>query len=720
MFHSDQPIRTKKEDLLNRDPFAHSLAKAILSHESKESLTIGLYGEWGTGKTSLINIIIESLDELKSSVTSKPEIIRFNPWYFSDQNQLITQFFDLLRHTLKHNNLGKGAEVIADKIESYSSFFKPLKLIPGIGQYAGLIETTSKDVVDVLKTYSHIKETNIQDLYDELKSLLSEQKFKFIIVIDDIDRLNNTEIRQIFQLVKSIADFPNVVYILAFDKGVVVNALSKVQSGSGYDYLEKVIQVPFDIPKILESEIHTHLFNQLDLIIGEIVDCRWNPTYWGNVFHSGFKYLFKDFRDIRRYINTLKLSFDLIGSEVNIVDLFAIVAIQVFIPELYKGIKNNKDLFSGDLDSYDHSDREKKKESLTIRYNDITAGIDYLPANYLRQFLERIFPKLSSLTDQYFFGISDSSINWRKDLRLCSPEHFDNYFRLSISQEEISLNEIKEILKCTDNKEKLSQKIIELTNNGKITRLLERLEDYTREEIPFSNIENVIAVLMDLGDTFPEGEQGFYGFNNSMKILRICYQLIMRIKSKEERFNIFKNAIEYCDSSIYTIVHEVSVQGQQHGKYDTSKSHDYEQTTTLELLGELENLTVKKLNKWAKSRRLIDHPKLIAMLYAWKRMSESEEANIYINNLIRTNKGLLQLIKGFSGKTQSYSMGDYVPREHIRVNIKDIGDFIDIAIATKRLRKIQNSKLFVLYTDEDKNIINIFLNTIDGKIKNTI
>lgn len=67
----------------------------------------------------------------------------------------------------------------------------------------------------------------------------------------------------------------------------------------------------------------------------------------------------------------------------------------------------------------------------------------------------------------------------------------------------------------------------------------------------------------------------------SMRILRLIYQLSHRFDSKEERFKIFKNAIEKASNSLHTIVHEVSVQGQQHGKYDSSKQAEPEEKLTL-------------------------------------------------------------------------------------------------------------------------------------------
>lgn len=68
----------------------------------------------------------------------------------------------------------------------------------------------------------------------------------------------------VFQLVKALADFPNTVYLLAFDYKVVIQALKKVQHGDGKEYLEKIIQVPFEIPAPSIDTIHKTLFSKLN------------------------------------------------------------------------------------------------------------------------------------------------------------------------------------------------------------------------------------------------------------------------------------------------------------------------------------------------------------------------------------------------------------------------------------------------------------------------
>jgi len=90
MLISDSPILKSKEDKLNRKKFTEDLARAINELKTDDCFVIGLYGKWGSGKTSVLNMIIERLEELKTPDTV---IMGFNPWLCADPNQLISQFF---------------------------------------------------------------------------------------------------------------------------------------------------------------------------------------------------------------------------------------------------------------------------------------------------------------------------------------------------------------------------------------------------------------------------------------------------------------------------------------------------------------------------------------------------------------------------------------------------------------------------------------------------
>lgn len=93
MFYSDRPINSGNEDKLNRKGFARLLARTLVNLDSKDTFTVGLFGKWGCGKTSLVNMTLEEIENIQAEDELKKEIIivHFEPWNFTDTNQLLTQ-----------------------------------------------------------------------------------------------------------------------------------------------------------------------------------------------------------------------------------------------------------------------------------------------------------------------------------------------------------------------------------------------------------------------------------------------------------------------------------------------------------------------------------------------------------------------------------------------------------------------------------------------------
>jgi len=153
MFKPDQPIHSKKDDILNRSSFSEALGEAILSYKEKNSVVVGLFGEWGSGKTSIINMALEHIDTIsRNKDNERPIIIKFNPWNFSEQNQLIAQFFRQLSISLKRVNYASEIKEAGKKLETYSKFFEPLAFMPMIGRYAESMSKVLKNVGRVVKS----------------------------------------------------------------------------------------------------------------------------------------------------------------------------------------------------------------------------------------------------------------------------------------------------------------------------------------------------------------------------------------------------------------------------------------------------------------------------------------------------------------------------------------------------------------------------------------
>jgi len=654
----------------------------------------------------------------KKTDVEKPIIIKFNPWNYSDQNQLVTQFFKQLSVGLRRPDYANKVKKAGKKMEAYANFLVPLKLIPVLGQYAEIGQNVVKTAGTVAKNWGDLKSNDLNAIRTELNELLGKQPHKIIVVIDDIDRLNTTEIRQIFQLIKSLGDFPNTIYLLAFDMDVVKNALEKVQGGSGIEYLEKVVQIPFEIPLISKQEVERLLFSKLDELIKDIPKNKWNQNYWINIYNSGLKYFFRNIRDVTRYINSLRFSFEIVKGEVNTIDFFAITGIQVFFPEIYYGIRDNKDIFSGTFDSSPGRD-ENIKEQAKKRCDEIIGRVNESQQEVMKDFLKILFPKLESIYSYSHFG-NDWMYNWRRDCRICHPDIFDTFFRFSLPKGEISQKEIETILSLGNNADLFAEALLKLNEDGRIIRFLERLEDYTRSDIPEENIEPIITALMDIGDLFSEGDSGVFTIDTPMRILRICFQLSHRFDGYEKRFNIFKTAIKKATRSLYTIVHEIGVQDQQHGKYGSKETSKPKERLTVnsEQLEELEKLASNKIEGWADNGRLAKQSHLPSILFRWKEWGQREKINHFVNSTIKNDDGLIDFIASFLNKHKiSYGMSDYVGKIDWRINIKNVEEFVDLKDVEPRIRKMLSSSDFEELDTRKKLAIKTFLDTIDGKIK---
>src|SRR5579871_2038803 len=147
MISPDSPIVEKKDDKLGRTPFAKALAKAVMDFDGEDSFVVGINGKWGTGKSSVLNLIVEEF-KLNSTDKQPIDILRFNPWNFSDQNQLVLQF--MRQFTAHLRNLDKTGRAnlrdnLVKNLEKYSaSLGPPLEIIPYGKLFSAGLKITAK------------------------------------------------------------------------------------------------------------------------------------------------------------------------------------------------------------------------------------------------------------------------------------------------------------------------------------------------------------------------------------------------------------------------------------------------------------------------------------------------------------------------------------------------------------------------------------------------
>ncbi|BBN54763.1 hypothetical protein TRE132_28880 [Pseudomonas chlororaphis subsp. aurantiaca] len=335
-YFSDEPITSKHQDRFGRAPYAARIAETIARRLDPSSIVIGLFGPWGDGKTSVLKMMEESLEQHGEVVT-----IRFNPWHFPSEDALLRGFFATLAEALGKEPAFK--EKAAALLESYGGILSVISVaLPGVeinpGEAAKQIgESLSKVSLDKLK--------------DQIDALLGQSGKRLVILIDDIDRLDREETHAIFKLVKLSASFKHTCYVLAFDDEVVAAALGERYGAGGQEagraFLEKIIQVPLHLPPADQMSLREiafegveHALNQAGIILDQP-----QIDVFTRHFVDGLEPKLETPRVAKLYTNALMFALPLVKGEVNIAEFMLVEGMRVLYPKLHAAIRDNADLF---------------------------------------------------------------------------------------------------------------------------------------------------------------------------------------------------------------------------------------------------------------------------------------------------------------------------------------------------------------------------------------
>ncbi len=392
----DRPLKNPEQDLLGYASFAEHLAGAIESLGPLDGLVIAIYGPWGSGKSTVLNFVEHFLRA--STHRSQAIIVHFNPWWFSSDEDLARRFFAAL------------GVAVGDRDDA------SLKIRSAIAEFADALASMPIPYKGWLPLIAHFfrpKTPDIHAIRARLEELLGDLGHRIVVVIDDLDRLSGSEVRQMFRLIKAVANLPNVTYLTAFDKSAVAQALEELQPGSGHGFLDKIVQIPFELPMPEKDILRKFLFRRLDAILNQHPSDLFDTTYWANVYHEGIDPLIVTPRDVVRLTNTLAVTYPAAHPEVNPIDFIAVEALRVFLPGLYDIIRSAPESFVGLA-----AIRQSQPTDPTRAFHD--GYIHALPAHLqqpMQSLLRRLFPRLDAVWHNSFYS-PDHLATWRKAHRI--------------------------------------------------------------------------------------------------------------------------------------------------------------------------------------------------------------------------------------------------------------------------------------------------------------
>lgn len=436
-----------------RKRFAEEISNNILSYLDHEtdSLVIGINGAWGSGKSTLLAGIKENLknssyynlpkrnrlwyrlwlgEARENKDQTKLFLLDFNPWIFSGKEQLHSNFLGEL--SLK---IGSAASKLRKKIESFS------KRILWIGEYNSYTSTVKQQIDKFAKI-------SVEQLKREVNVILEKNNIKAVVIMDDIDRLAPAEILEVFQLVKLNGNFKNTVFLLAFDKQVVSDAIESQYQFDGEQYLEKIVQVDYSIPVFLPEHIESEFFTRLTTILNEYSIKVENTDLYMDWLHRGLRHYFRNIRDINRYFNSIAFRLPSIHNDVNTHDFLLIEAIRLFDYQSFELIR--------------HHYKESEMYGSDSYHRRALANI---PEGATKMIYESLFQR--------------NHTNRGVSYRIHNVEFFDRYFSLSVSTKDVREEEFKQFLFYPDNRINLLKTVIK---EDKLDFLLRRIIALTEEE----------------------------------------------------------------------------------------------------------------------------------------------------------------------------------------------------------------------------------------------
>ena len=664
-----------------------------------------------------------AVETLRGSEETCPLIVEFNPWQWAGQEQLANAFFQQIGLVLGKDTSKEGKKRTA-KWRAYAAYLKVgsffahslrntifwILLMIGFVGLGGLfsqhtwIKTTlaiivlisfalsvllrwggkiSEEIATILSARSEAGRQSLPEIKKDLTEVLKKLGKPLLVVIDDIDRLSAEEIKLLFQLVKANADFPNLVYLLLFQRDVVENSLEKVIPAGGKEFLEKIVQIGFDIPQIERSRLEKTLFSGLDRLLEQDSKIlkRFSQQYWGNIFVAGLRPYFATLRDVNRFLSTLSFHISIFRSsgsfEVNPIDLIALEVLRTFEPAIYQRLYGAKDALTVRRDSSREGEKEERKRTIQL----IVEQAEEASRPQVREVLKQLFPHTEGIFGGFTYG-SGYEEEWFRDLRVCHPDVFDRYFHFAIPERDISQAELDTILSLAGDRKGLVEKLRALNASGLLGIALDRLEAY-KTKIPLEHAVDFITALFDIGDELPQEPPGFFTIDAETHVSRIIYWYLKQEKDSKKRGEILKKAMK-ATAGIYLPVREASTEGDRRERLKDPEAFILEEDD----IKDLERICVERIRQAAESGALKSHPEMTRILYRWREWTSPEEVKKWVEDLVESQDGALILLTAFLQRSTSQVVNDYVPKIHWRISLSSLENFISIHVLEQKAKDI--------------------------------
>ena len=735
----DQPISSGKHDLLRYGELAVTIAKTILDQPNNSALTVGIDGAWGSGKSSILRLLLYELDNTKcneSFVGIGLVVVPFSPWLISNRTALISELFEQLdkaidtasQRTKLYFSLGTRNDLYKwFRLRRHSITKNIRSARKTMSRFAGLatLASTAMSAVDPTLNAAVVAETSgkmaraikpgersLEQLKAQLVQCLKEiakadNSFRILVIVDDLDRLEPQDALEVLRLVKAVTDFPAVTYVLAYDRHALAKSIAK--SGAiddGNAYLEKIFQLSFKVPPLEPFRLRTWLRDEVERLFPKQLSD--SAPHAHAVLDVWAGRLLRTPRDVKRLLFAVRTVWCRLDGKGDLLDLIWLQLIKekasTPVADLYgwvaRYLQSLDALAIGGSVSGTIGEQNELVEILKAlgwrEYND-DEGMDSIDFH----FLDRL---LAGITQDHLGTTSMGSERWthrfereeldqnREKRRLSSPWHWRLYFALDHPSHAVTDDEWTTLKEAAGvSQEKLSRCLEELLRLGSADgrdvgdQVINRVIFDARSssiENPIYWLRAVMANACAFSDlSRREREIGFdKEFDSQVKVM---VKEIIRGLDHSERCETIRSF--FCQSEDLGVSAAVLREQFAASKEESNFDHD----TVFLTNEELETAVACQIRQFElldqESFRNISSP--YDVLYAWKEVTGSSKgAEIFLNKACESDEGLLDIIVELKFVTNSEQNNvPHVPESFLK-------NFMDVHAVKSRLNSMANSE----------------------------
>jgi len=369
---SDEPVAGGRKDLLGFTPYARAVARLVL--KAQTPITIGLHGPWGAGKTSLMNLVYEQIAEEEQVVP-----IWFNPWMHQGDTSPLMALLDAVR--------AKAEAAVATQ-ETLETLSVLKEAFPG-GTLGDVFATPARSLQGAQQPARTSSQREVVQSFssrfrDDVRAVVGDAG-RLVVFVDDLDRCLPDRVIDILDALKLFLTVERTVFVLAVDPAVVATGLMlryqrptdapspSNTAGEAAGYLDKLVQIPFEMPPLLPGRVVTYLRTLLAAVLQE--DDSQGYEQCINIVTRG---LAGNPRLFKRFANVFLVK-DSIGRETVRVKylpgcLCKVMVLQFGFSSLYRSVCNKRPSLLLELQSLARQEGGDPDRALADRVQ--TAGVD--------------------------------------------------------------------------------------------------------------------------------------------------------------------------------------------------------------------------------------------------------------------------------------------------------------------------------------------------------